>query len=349
MYPDRRGVPVEVVFDPNWWHRNYGISFERPFYFDPPTLVENDLRMRRALYERFGLGESKPEARPIVGSMFIAGGFIVPALLGVELRFFPDRNPWPLIANLGREEILRLEPPEIESTWPMTELIRTMDALEAEFGYLAGDFNAGGILNNALDLRGQQLFVDMLEDRELVEHLFSVVGETQARVMEYVKRRTGTSSIAVNRSILNVDASIHVNGNCSVQMVSPRLYRDTLFEPESRLAHRLRPYGIHHCGCNMHLFASMYAELQPAFCDVGWGSDVARCSELLPDTFLNLRLDPKRMLNLPADEIRRDATGLLAACGRTRQVGLCAINLDARTPDANVFALLETASNTRLA
>jgi len=76
---------------------------------------------------------------------------------------------------------------------------------------------------------------------------------------------------------------------------------------------------------------------------VGWGSDVAAVSAALPDTFLNLRLSPVRMLQLTAAEIREDAEKLLQACGRTEKVGLCCINMDHGTPDANVLAMLDAA------
>ena len=29
-------LPLELVFNPNWWCRTAGISFEQPFYFDGP-------------------------------------------------------------------------------------------------------------------------------------------------------------------------------------------------------------------------------------------------------------------------------------------------------------------------
>ena len=56
-------LPFELVFNPNWWHRTAGISFERPFYFDPATRIANDVTMRRVLHQRFGdigLGEADP-------------------------------------------------------------------------------------------------------------------------------------------------------------------------------------------------------------------------------------------------------------------------------------------------
>ncbi len=110
------------------------------------------------------------------------------------------------------------------------------------------------------------------------------------------------------------------------------------------LAWELAPYGIHHCGNNLHLFAKSYATLPSlVFVDVGWGSDVAKCRKELPDAFLNLRLSPVRMLQQSAQEIRQDTERLLAAHGSARNVGVCCINMDYRTPDENVRAMMEKA------
>jgi hypothetical protein len=184
----------------------------------------------------------------------------------------------------------------------------------------------------------------MLEDVELAEHLFAVVAETQARVVECVRQRTGTCSLAVNRSILNVDPAIYVHANCSVQMISPTLFQERLLPYELLLARRLPPYGIHHCGNNAHLFAPLYAQTDLRFLDVGWGSDVSRVRAALPRTFLNLRLSPMRMLNEPADLIRADVSRLLAAAGNPANVGICCINMDYGTPDEHVRAVFEAAA-----
>ena len=336
-------IPAEVVFNPNWWFRSYGISFEQPFYFDKDARIRNDLVMRRALHERFGLGETDPQPRPVIGSMHVAGGFVVPALFGADIRFAENQAPWQMPMNLAREQILRLRPPDMRATWPMNLLIDDMDALEKEFGYLAGDFDLDGILNTALVLRGQQLFLDLLEDPELVDHLFAIVAETQAQVGRYVLSRTRTTSISVNRSILNVDPAIYLNCNCSVQMISPALFQKTLLPHELRLAARLTPYGIHHCGNNLHAFGAAYSKLPLAFLDVGWGSDVARCRKAFPEAFLNLRLSPVRMLRESAADIRADTEQLLEAAGPGK-TGVCCINMDYGTPDENVLAMIETAA-----
>jgi hypothetical protein len=339
MAPQHSSIPVEVIFNPNWWFRNYGISFDESFYLDLDQRIANDVAMRRALHERFGIGEANPQPRPIVGSQHIAGGFVLPALLGVEIRFSQQEAAWPVPINLTREKILALRVPDIRTTWPMNQLIADMDALDKEFGKVIGDFNTAGVFNTALELRGQQLLMDLLDDEELVEHLFAVVAKTEAALAEYVRARTGTSSVAVNRSILNVDPGIHIEGNCSGQMISPAVYRKCLLPWHSYLSQRLVPFGIHHCGDNLHIFASAYAETHAVFYDVGWGSDVARCSADLPDAFLNLRLNPVRLLGCTAEEARGDALALLRAAGRTSHVGLCCINMDYGTPDENVRAI----------
>ncbi len=340
-----RAVPATVVFCPNWWFRNCGISFESPFYLDRQTRIRNDVVMRRALYERFGLGEPDPKPRPVIGSRHVAGGFVVPALFGVEIRFAENQAPWPVALNLTRGEIAALKKPSLDDTWPMDALLRDMDALEREFGFVIGDLNTGGVLDTALLLRGQNLFLDMLEAPDIAQHIFGVVAEAQAEVALFIRSRTGTNSVSTNRSILHSDPATYLHSNCSVQMISPRLYRSCLLRWEEYLAGRLAPYGIHHCGDNLHLFAESYAETCCSFVDVGWGSDVARCRKALPNAFLNLRLSPVRVLRESADQIRRDAERLLEAAGADARAGLCCINIDYGTPDENVRAMLEVARN----
>jgi hypothetical protein len=336
-------IPVEIVFNPHWWFRNYGIEFDQPFYLDRARRIADDVVMRRAMYERFGLGEAAPQPRPIIGSQYVAGGFLIPALFGVEVSFAPHQAPWPVAGARSREEILALQVPDIEGAWPMRQWIADMDALEREYGHLVGDFDLDGVLNTGLLLRGEQIFLDLVEDFELTDHLFGVIAETMVRVARYVTSRTGTSSVSVNRSILNVNPRAYVHGNCSVQMISPASYRQALLKHELYLAEKLAPYGIHHCGNNLQRFAKDYAKAKPVFVDVGWGSQVAECSAALPETFLNLRMSPVRMLQQRAAEIRADAQGLLAASGRTRNVGLCCINMDYGTPEENVLAMLDVA------
>lgn len=165
-------IPVEVVFTPNWWFRNYGIPFDEGFYFDRETRIRNDVLMRRALYERFGLGEPDPQPRPVIGSEHVAGGFVIPALFGCEIRFAANEAPWPAPRNLSGGEAARLAMPDFRTAWPTGRLIADMDRLQDEFGYICGDFDLDGVLNTALQLCGQELFLDFHDAPEAARRRF---------------------------------------------------------------------------------------------------------------------------------------------------------------------------------
>jgi uroporphyrinogen-III decarboxylase len=340
--PDRPLLPVELVFNPRWWHQTAGVCFDRSFYLDPQARIENDRIMRRVLYERYGalgLGEPNPQQRPVIGSLHVAGGFVIPALLGAEIQFEPDAAPQPLPLHLTPEQIDRLEMPDFRSTWPLDELIRQMDALEAEWGYLVGDLNTDGLLNAAYHLYGPDLFADFYTAPERVQRLLDMIAELIADVAGYVRSRTGSCSIAVNRMVERVDPALFLHANCSVPMISPRSYRQMQLPAEQRMADRLQPFGIHHCGDNLQRYADAYAELPLDFVDVGWGSDVAACRWALPQAFFNLRLSPVRMLTCTPAEIAADTEALLRAADPLDRAGVCCINMDAGTPDENIFAM----------
>ena len=36
-------ILCEIVFHPNWWNKNYGITFNEDYFFDAETSVEVEL------------------------------------------------------------------------------------------------------------------------------------------------------------------------------------------------------------------------------------------------------------------------------------------------------------------
>lgn len=343
-------LPIEFVFNPNWWHRTSGISFDRPFYFDGPTRVENDVLMRRVLHQRYsdiGLGEKAPRPRPVVGSLYVAGGFIIPALLGSDVAFASDAAPQPLPIKLTAAQIDALEKPDFLTTSPMSELIASWDEQEAQCGFLIGDLNTDGVLNAAYHFYGQDLFADFYDAPKRVGRVLEVIAGLIVDVASYVRGRTGSCSIAVNRMAERVDPRLFIHANCSVQMISPGSYRSLHLPVDKWMAERLQPFGIHHCGNNMHRVASAYAETGSVFYDVGWGSDLAACRKALPDAFLNLRLSPIRMLQCTPAEMTADVENLLLTAGPLDKTGVCCINMDYGTPDDNLFAVAEVVDRYR--
>ncbi len=347
----RAFLPVEVVFHPSWWNKHYGIAFDDKFFFDPEVRVASEQVMRGALHARFsdlGLGEPNAPPRPVIGPVHLAAGFLPSAVLGCAIRYAQNASPEVLTANLEDEQVMALEVPDLDANPAFQKLIRLMDALEARFGRLEGDVNWEGVQNVALNLRGPQLFADYYDHPALARRLLDVVARTLGAMAAYVRRRTGTNSIAVNRIVGAVDAQISLHSNCTVAMVSPRTYRQYLLEYDQRLARELYPYGIHHCGKDMHKVRAEYAQVEGAeFFDVGWGSDVAACRAALPNAIFSLRLSPVRVATLSPGEVVADVEGLLRAAGPLERAAVCCINLDDATPDENVRAIFETVERYR--
>ncbi|MFB3903330.1 MAG: uroporphyrinogen decarboxylase family protein [Acidobacteriota bacterium] len=341
----REAIPVDFVFNPNWWFQECGISFDESFYLDTERRIENDRVMRRTLFERFGLEESDPVPRPILGSMHVAGGFVIPALFGAEIRFAENQAPYAVPLELTRDQVMRLEVPDVENRWPLKQLLDQAQDLSRRFGYVLGDLNTDGILNTALCLRGQPLFLDFYDDPGLVNHLTRVVAETICRVASRITEVSGSASIAVNRSIVHVDSRIFLNANCSLHMVSPALYESQLLPAERILSSRMRPYGVHHCGDNCHLFADFYAELGAVFVDVGAGSDIRTVRKALPEAFLNLRLKPTDLLTETAEYLRGEVNRMIRESEVKHKTGVCCVNMEYGTPDENVAAVIDAARN----
>lgn len=343
-------IPFELVFNPNWWNKNCGISFEKPFYFDAETREKDDVIMRKVLYDRFGnmgQGEKNPQTRPVIGSLYVAGGFVVPALMGSGVKFSPAEAPVPLTKIFSPEGIQNYQRPDFLKTWPMDELIKSWDEQEKHYGYLCGDLCTDGLLNTAYHFMGPDLFSEMLTDPDSVRPFLRQIGLLTAEVANYVHSRTGTFSISVNRAAAHLSPSPFILSNCSVQMISPRLYEKVHMPIEREMSEMIHPYGIHHCGVHMEKYAAGYQKIPPVFCDVGWESDPGKCRAELPDAFLNLRLSPIRMLNCSPDEMAADTEYLLSSVGALDNVGVCCINMDYGTPDENIRAVYEVVEKYR--
>ena len=89
-------MQYDITFHPSWWHKNVGICFSQEFFDDPGYRMECDIKMRKALYERFGaygIGEKDPKKRPLLGTNLLAAGYLYSELMGCEILYKEDNSP----------------------------------------------------------------------------------------------------------------------------------------------------------------------------------------------------------------------------------------------------------------
>lgn len=95
-------LPVDIVLAPEWWNKHEGITFDRDFFFHPVKRVEEEQKMEKVLYERwgkFGLGEDKDNKRPEIGAVHLAAGFLLSEMLGCEINYTESHPPQVICAQ----------------------------------------------------------------------------------------------------------------------------------------------------------------------------------------------------------------------------------------------------------
>jgi hypothetical protein len=341
-------LPVDVVLAPEWWHKHAGICFDRDFFFHPARRVEDEQKMERVLHEKwgqFGLGSGRDEVRPEVGAVHLAAGYMVSQMLGCEVRYHEDHPPQVVPLNADK---LTLEPARAFESQVSRDFQNLVESLKGRYGRVCGDVNWSGILNIALDLRGQDVFIDMYTHPEDVQEGFRRIAGVIERFVAGIESWTGTSSISVNRNVRHFAKPVFLHSECSHTMISEAFYERFLMSLDAAWSQRHRPFGIHYCGPDPHRYAQIFAGLPHLdFLDVGWGGDVARLRRFLPNTFLNIRLSPVEIVGQSIDEIRSTIVRLVSESGNPYLTGVCCINMDDAVTDDKVSVIFETVADLR--
>ncbi len=341
-------LPVEVVFHPSWWHRHAGIVFDEDFFYHPVRRVEAERKMEQVLHEKlgeFGLGGDRGRDMPVVGAVHNAAGYLLSEMLGCRVDYLPDSSPQ--VVPAARPE-LAIDAEAAFRSRDFTRLLAVRDALVGRFGYVTGDVNWGGVLNIALDLVGQDLFLQLYSQPEEVKRQFAALAGVIERFVTGIAGATGTSSVSVNRTVRHLESPVFLHSECSNTMISTAHYEQFLLPIDLDWSRRFRPFGIHHCGKDAHRYARSFAKIENlAFLDVGWGSDVRVLREHLPRTFLNIRLDAMGWNDHTDDELAATIERLVGESGNPWLTGVCCINLDDKADERKVRLMFEVVARLR--
>lgn len=341
MQPQKRKhIPLGVGLYSDWWYINYGISFDKKYYFDPETRVEAQREMAKILHQRFGdigLGDPNPPPKPLI----TFGMVMLPAVFGCEIIYQNDALPWANDMNLSEAEIDKLKKPDLLNTSPMKEMIAQMDYLESKYGKIVGDINTTGVLNLAMKIRGQALYTDFFENPQLCHKVMKLAKDSIIELFHYVHKRTGTGAMDVTPMS---PPELYVVPNCSVEQISGKTYEEFVLPYEIEVANACQPFGIHHCG-SIDAVLMGYAKIKNlSFLEVGFGSDITRTRQVLgPDVAINARIDPVLMKNGSVEEVVVEAKKLIDHGKPYHNFSIDTVALTDGTPDENIRAARRTA------
>jgi hypothetical protein len=341
-------LPVDIVLAPEWWYKHTGISFDKDFFFHPVRRVEAEQKMEKVLYEKwgnFGLGIENEMQKPEVGAVHLASGYLISEMLGCKVEYMEDHPPAVIPAN---KEGMEIDVDEAFKSKAFRSFIDLMETLKKRKGHLTGDVNWSGILNIALDLRGENLFLDMSLNEQNTKDYFSRLSMVIDKFVSGIQKETGTSSISVNRNVRNLKSPVFLHSECSHTMISSEDYEKFLLPFDVAWSHKHRPFGIHYCGEDPHRHAQSFAKIPHLdFLDVGWGGDIKLLRKYLPDTFLNIRLSPVEIKKLSNDDLRMIITRLVRDSENPYLTGVCCINMDDEVDDSKIDTIFETVNDLR--
>lgn len=338
----------DIVFHPSWWHKNGGIDFSASFWEDPQVRMKADVQMRRLLYERFGkcgLGEENPDPRPLMGSDMLACGFLSSRILGCEVVFAEDDAPQVLCRNLSTEDVFALEFPDFDKNQVWQGVQWQLDWLQKNYGYVESYVDFNGVQNLALDLRGQELFLDYYDEESPASHLLEVCYLTTRELCRRLGAYTSCLSGGVSNIVKSVLPEVILHSNCSVEMISQQTYEEWLLSYEERLAEEFPVYGIHHCGQTMEHVVKGYAKVPNLrFVEVGAFSDLAAVADALDSSVLiNARYSPVRLGQASDRELYEELEEMTKIVPG-RRLSVSCVGIDASVPDERIVQFLSYCS-----
>lgn len=290
----------EVGFTPRWFHEFCDIDFSETWHEDPDYRLKAHEIMSAEIRRRFpgrNICRVEDDDPPDLLTGLYAGA-VVPAIMGVGIRYWPDAWPAAHGGMLSEEQAEALEPVDLDNSAFFQGILRQLDRIEELTGTIRGFLNWQGVLNTTFRLRGEDTFIDFLDSPERARHVFDCVAETMLREQRalYARQRQA-----------GADYRFATISNCVVNMVSGEHYREFLLPYDLMLRSHFEKFGIHNCAWVVDAYMDAYAETPDlGYIDMGVSSELARAKELFPNARRTLLYTAMDMMEKTDDQIRED-------------------------------------------
>lgn len=292
---------VSLGFEPAWFHLRCGVDFSEPWHRDPlyryRTLERMLAELCRAFPEVSYWKSGSLEDLATLSGCY--GSCLIPHLFGMPIRYGADR--WPALEpgnKLSLKEVEQLDADRLLAAPFVDEIWEQMDTIEREWGAIHGYLNWQGVLNNAFQLRGEDIFFDMLDRPELADYFFSTIARVMIGLAKKVQQRQRESGFYINQFSVS---------NCTVNMVSPDAYESFLFHYDELIALAFERFGVHTCNWNITPYIDVLRRLPKlGYIDMGMESDMARARVAFPHSRRAVLYSPVKLQEAPLEEISED-------------------------------------------
>ena len=325
---------VSLGFVPAWFHQRCGIDFFEKWHINPFYRYESLVKMKRELCQRFPSvsywsEDYKDDLATISGCY---GAYVIPKVFGFPLIYRKDR--WPTLYNskekLSVKEIEKLNVNDLLSGTFVEEIFNKMDIIESEWGKIHGYLNWQGVLNNAFHLRGENIFTDFYDRPAFVHYFFSLICDLMIGLAQKVQKKQRESGFYVNHFCVS---------NCTVNMVSPQIYREFLFPYDKKISESFERFGLHTCNWDVTPYLEEIKKLpKVGYLDMGVVSNMKKVKKMFPETRRAVMYSPVRLQEASLDELKKDMKKIyddLSPCD------IVMADIQATTNDERVNELLQ--------
>ena len=330
---------VSLGFEPDWFARRCDVDFSRQWHTDPCYRHATLVNMKAELHRTF---PSVPYWNPnnetdtwTISGCY--GAYVMNRVFGFDLDYGPAGWPWPVVETKGSvsmEKFIEMDVDDLLNGPFIEELFNQMDIIEKEAGQIHGYLNWQGVLNNAFNLQGQDIFVDMMIKPQVVHSFFTFITEVMIGFAQKVQARQRQSGFYINQ--LSVS-------NCTVSMISPKHYREFVFPYDKKIAENFERFGVHTCNWDVTPYAGTLRQLpKVGYLDMGIASDMKKIRAMFPEARRAVMYSPVALHSAPLEAIRQDMEKIyteLAPCD------VVMADIQAITPDSRVNELLDICQN----
>lgn len=331
---------VSLGFTPAWYHRRLDVDFSEAWHTDPVYRSRTLLSMKRHLSECF------PEAPAFAPRLSdgierscwtisgIDGILLIARLYGIEPAYVA--NNWPDARDgmhIPKEEIRVDRPIDLDRHPVLSALYRQMDTIREASGPIHGYLNYQGLLNIALKVRGNDVFLDIHDDPEWTRRFLTHIAETIAAVARRIQSIQRASGF---------DVDLLSMSNCVMNMISPQQYEELVLPLDRGLSSLFPRFGVHTCRWNADPYLDSLRRIDKmGYLDTGLETDLRRMRELFPTTRRAVLYDPVALENASTDAIAADFRRIASECG---PCDIVLADVEVTTPDTRVREALSIAS-----
>lgn len=324
-----------VHFMYNWAHRYAGVRYTQDYFFDHQVRVETRKAIDRKMFEMFGdagLGAENPEANPDIDC---CGGILGKAIFGIPVEFHEDRAPDVMTLNINAEQMESYGlSKDFVNQFPMQQMRKQVEEIRRNYGRVNPTYDLfhHGVVNLGLDIRGNEMFMDIYERPDQLRAFFERLGDGLLEVADYCEQLMGKMPL-------------YKVGHCSMCMFPPEFYMNLVLDIDAKLARRIQPFGIHHHGRTDNGHLDAYKELQKKsgvlieMFDLDWNADFEYFRELFPKAYLFYLMDPSAIASGNEDSYKREVARVVDKLGSAHGVSFVAGDLDDRVSPDQIMSL----------